>query len=97
MKSLGNVVPTGAERQKIVGILEGLRERLDVRGYKFAAPTYNEKTDTFELRWISGSREWVSVWIDGLFPGRKVCVWRHPSYRYESDEKYLREALTQIA
>lgn len=92
MKSLGNAVPTADERQKMFEVLEGLRQRLNARGSTFGPPTYIEADDTVELRWEEGGRAWVTAWVYDSFKSRTLMVWRHPSYRYNSDEQYLYEA-----
>jgi len=94
LKSLGNVVPTAEERQKMFEILEGLRARPNFQGSNFAV-TYNEAEDTVELQWTDErgpwGKGWVTAWIDGLCKGRMLLVWRHPSYRYGSDDRYIYE------
>ena len=52
-KTLGNVEPTEAERQRMLTVLDGLRERLENHGFPgetFAPATFNEADGTAELR-----------------------------------------------
>lgn len=89
-KGLGNVEPTDAERARMLAVLDGLRQRIK-GGASFAPAVFNEKTHTAELRWEGGSREWIVAWIDGLSGGRLLCVWRHPTYRFERDNNWISE------
>jgi hypothetical protein len=92
-KTLGNAEPTEAERERMLAVLNGLSSRIGAReNYEtFAPATFNEADGTAELRWATGSRVWVSAWIQPG-PGRALLVWRHPSYRYSRDDQYLYDA-----
>jgi hypothetical protein len=97
-KTLGNVEPTEDERERMLAILNGLRDRFRARGelcvsdseFGFAPAAFNVAFGTAELRWNSGSRAWISAWISG--PHRALLVWRHPSYRFGQDDQYLHDA-----
>jgi hypothetical protein len=92
-KTLGNAEPTDAERQRMIVVLDGLRERLfNARGSRFHPAAFNEDDGTVELRHVDGGRALISAWIHGEGSSRALLVWRHPTYRYEQDDAYLHAA-----
>ena len=93
VKGLGNTIPTPQERERMMAVLEALRERLNTNAEPFAPPRYNEQDNTAELCWGEDGkpwgRPWISAWIDGLFASRRLYVWRHPSYRRSQDDEII--------